>query len=116
MTTPSPPGAEGDRRDLASEATELIESVVLTVKEKATIPLTTAARAVVYGLVIAVLGVVALILLVVAVVRISDVWLIGWAGRVHGAHRLWIVYGLLGLLFSLGGLALWSRRTTKESA
>ena len=116
MTTPSSPGVDGDKRDLATEATELIESVVLTIKEKATVPLTTAARGVVYGLVIAVIGLVATILLLVAVVRLADVYLIGWAGRVNGAHRLWIVYAALGLVFTAGGLLMWSKRTVRDSA
>ncbi len=99
----------------ADQAADTIESVVLGVKEKTTVPLRTAARGVVYGLVLAVLGVVLLVVAVIAVVRVADVWLLGWAGRAHGHVRLSIAYGVLGMLFTLAGLWCWSRRAPKAS-
>ncbi len=106
---------EGNR-DWGDQAADTIESVVLTVKEKTTVPLRTAARAVVYGFVLAVLGTVLLLLTVVAVVRIADVWLLGWAGRAHGHVRLWIAYTVVGMAFTFAGLWCWSKRTPRESA
>ncbi len=106
---------EGNR-DWGDQAADTIESVVLSVKEKTTVPLRTAARGVVYGLVLVVLGVVLLVVTLVAVVRIADVWLLGWAGRAHGHVRLSIAYGALGMLLCLAGLWCWSRRTPRASS
>ena len=84
-TTPTPPSSPG--RDWTAQATDTIETVVLTVKEKTTVPLTTAARGLVYGLVIAVLGITCLIVLAIASVRVLTVYLP--VGQVnHGNHRV----------------------------
>jgi len=102
-------------RDWGDQAADTIESVVLTVKEKATVPLVTAARAVVFGLVIFVLAVVLVVLVVIGVVRVADVWLLGWAGRAHGHVRLSIAYGALGMLFTVAGLWCWQKSVPKAS-
>jgi hypothetical protein len=114
MTAPTtPPRPEPSGRDWTSEATEAIESLVLTVKDKTTVPATTIARGVVYGIVIAALGVAAAICLAIAGVRFLTVYLP--VGRVnHGHHRVWVADLLLGLLFTIAGLFCWSRRATKE--
>lgn len=109
-TPPPVPAAPG--RDWSDQAAEAIESVVLAVKDKTTIA-TTIARALVYGVVILALATTAGVLVVIAAVRLADVYLLGWAGRVHGRHRVWIAYLALGVLFSGSGLALWTRRTKK---
>jgi len=98
-------------RDWGDQAADTIESVVLTVREKATVPLVTAARAVVFGLVIFVLTAVLAVMLVIGVVRVLDVWLLGWAGRAHGQVRLWVGYVALGMLFTAGGLVCWRKST-----
>ena len=109
MAAPAP------SRDWTDQAADTVEAVVLTVKEKTTVPLQTAARAVVYGLVLATVGAVAAVVMVIALIRIADVWLLGWAGRVNdGQHRLYIAYLVLGMLFSLAGFFCWSRRRPKE--
>lgn len=111
-TTPPTPSPQ---RDWTEQATETVESLVLSVKEKTTV-LRTVARGIVYGLVIAVVGILAVVMLLIGAVRVADVWLLGWAGRVHGQHRLWIAYVVLGIFFTLVGLICWSRRTAKEPA
>jgi len=111
-TTPPTPSPQ---RDWTDQATETVESLVLSVKEKTTL-LRTVARGIVYGSVIAIVGILAVVMLIVGAVRVADVWLLGWAGRVHGEHRLWIAYVVLGIIFSVLGLFCWSRRTTRESA
>jgi hypothetical protein len=103
-------------RTLGDQAVDTIESAVLTVKEKATVPLVTAARAVVFGFVVAVLALVLLVLIVIGVVRAADVWLLGWAGRAHGHVRLWIAYCGLGILFTGAGLWCWSKGVPKVSS
>jgi len=110
---PEPPADSG--RSWTGQAADTIETVVLTVKDKTTVPLQTAARGIVYGIVLAVVALVALVVTLIAAVRIADVWLLGWAGRVHGHHRLYIAYLVLGMLCCLGGFLCWSKRGAKES-
>jgi len=106
---------EGNR-NWGDQAADTIESVVLGVKAKTTVPLRTAARGAVYGIVLAAVGAVLLIVTVIALVRVADVWLLGWAGRAHGHVRLSIAYGALGMLLTLGGLWCWSKRTPRASS
>lgn len=114
MSTPAAsPGPSSSGRDWTEQATEAVESLVLTVKQKTTVPATTIARALVYGVVIAALGTLALTLLVIAGVRFLTVYLP--VGRVHGHHRVWVTYLILGLLFTLAGLLCWSRRTKEQA-
>jgi hypothetical protein len=108
-TTSKPPSS------WTGSVADTVESVVLTVKDKTTVPLQTVARGLVYGLVLAVVAAIGLVLTVIAVVRVADVWLLGWAGRVNGHHRLYIAYLALGMVCSLGGFVCWSRRAPKES-
>jgi len=100
-------------RSWGDQAADAIETVVLEVKEKTTVPLRTAARALVYGIVLAVLGAVLLIVVIIALVRVADVWLLGWAGRAHGRVRLSILYGTVGMLLTVAGLLCWSKRVPK---
>ena len=114
MTAPSTPPRPGGGRDWTTEATEAIESLVLGIKEKTTVPATTIARGIVYGVVIAAVGLAAAICLAIAGVRFLTVYLP--VGRVnHGHHRVWVADLLLGLIFTLAGLYCWSKRASKES-
>ncbi|GAC1534553.1 MAG: hypothetical protein NVS3B12_15490 [Acidimicrobiales bacterium] len=118
MTGPNTPGpsmsppAQNPGRDWTDQAADAIESVVLSVKQKTTVPLTTIARAIVYGVVIAALGTVALVLAAVSTVRVLTVYLP--VGRVNdGRHRVWVADLIVGGIFTLAGLFLWSKRTSK---
>ena len=82
-----------------------IESVVTTVRDKTTVPVEKAARAVVYGLVGLVVGVVALVLLVVAIFRLH----VYIPGHREG-RRVWIADVGVGAIFVLIGGFCWSRR------
>ncbi|GAC1378047.1 MAG: hypothetical protein NVSMB4_07630 [Acidimicrobiales bacterium] len=118
MTGPHTPGpstsplAQSSGRDWTDQAADAIESVVLSVKQKTTVPLTTVARAIVYGVVIAALGTVALVLVAVSAVRVLTVYLP--VGRVNdGRHRVWVADLVVGGIFTLAGLFVWSKRTSK---
>lgn len=108
MTSPTTP-APAPERDWTVQATETVESVVLSVKARTTV-LFTVADAIVFGLVITVFAIVLLTVSVIAFIRISAVYLLGWAGRVDGQVRLWIAYVVLGMVFSVSGFILWSLR------
>ncbi|MGH9120829.1 MAG: hypothetical protein ACRDYC_02620 [Acidimicrobiales bacterium] len=97
--------------DWTDEIAGRIESVVGAVRDRTTRPATTAAKAIVYGLVAVVLGGIALTLLVLAILRVVEVYL-----PVHPlGRRVWITYAGLGAIFLGLGLFLWSRRRARKS-
>jgi len=82
-------------------ATDTVIRVVGTVHEKTTGPITTVARAVVYGLAAAILGLTALVLASVLAIRLITI--IPFVGDV------WVAYVALGLVFTVAGLFLWRK-------
>lgn len=93
--------------DWAVGATDTIVRVVDSVRAKTTGPAITAARALVYGLLALLVGTGALVLVIIGAVRAIDVYL---PDAVFGRHHTWAAHLLVGLAFSLLGLALWSKR------
>ena len=96
--------------DWAVQAADTIESVVGTLRDKTTVPLQTAAKAIVYGIVAAVAGTAALILLVAMAVRFLDAYL---PSRRIGDHHIWFAYLVVGSASTIGGLFLWRKRTPR---
>ena len=92
-STPSPAGG-----DWTVQIADTIESVVGSVSSK-TVIVETAARGLVYGVLILVMASAAMTLLTVALVRILD-----------NAFRIWAVYAILGGVFTVVGLFLWRMR------
>jgi multisubunit Na+/H+ antiporter MnhB subunit len=76
------------------------------VRDKTTVPVHKAARAVVYGLIGVVVGTITLVLLVVAIFRLH-VYIP--AGENEG-RKVWIAYVAVGAIFVLLGGLLWRRR------
>ncbi|MGI9604979.1 MAG: hypothetical protein ACR2P0_02450 [Acidimicrobiales bacterium] len=97
MPTPS-----DDAPDWPSQATEAIVGFVDNVKYKTTRPAALASRGLVYGLVILALGIPALIMFVVGLVHLLDKAI---------PQEVWLVYLILGSIFTLAGLFLWRKRT-----
>lgn len=91
--------------DWSAQAADTIESVVGTIRDKTTVPLTTVARALVYGIVAGVMGGAVLVLFAIAAVRVLEVYTPG---------NVWKVYAVVGGLFTVGGLFAWSKRTPKR--
>jgi len=112
----TPPGASpGNSTDPAGDwtvtVTERIVGLVTTLRDRTTVPVQKIARAVVFGLVITVMAVVALVLVVIGVLRLH-VYL-----PFHPvARRVWVTYVGLGAIFMVAGAFLWRKRTirTKE--
>lgn len=94
--TPAPAGP-----DWAAQTAANIERVVGAVRSKTADPLERIVRVVVYGLLAAVLGVTALVLLTAALVRAVDVAIPG---------EVWSAHLVVGGIFTLVGLFLWSKR------
>ena len=116
-TTPAKPAVSGSRSgggdDWTVQAADTIESVVGTIRDKTVVPLTTIARAVVYGMIAAILGVVALVLLVVGGLRVVIVYLPGWFADRPG-RSVWAADAIVGGIFTLIGLFLLRKANTRN--
>ena len=92
--------------DWPAQATDTIVKVVGTASDKVTGPVTTAARALVFGLFAAILGTAVVTLLSILAVRVANNYLPdAWVGEEH----VWAAHLLIGLVFSILGLILWRR-------
>ena len=96
--------------DWPSQAADTIERVVGSVRDKTTGPAISVARWIVYGTFALVVGSVLAVLMAIASVRILDVYLPdAWVGADH----TWAAHLLVGALFTLTGMVLWSRRSAR---
>jgi len=95
------PATDGD---WAAQTADTIERVVGSVRGKTAEPLDRIARLLVYGLVAGILGIAAVVLLAVAVVRGLDVAIPG---------EVWSAHAVAGGIFTLAGLFLWRKRSAK---
>ncbi len=92
---------EADFADTLSErALDTIDTVVATVNDKAIRPAVVAARGVVFGVIIGVIGLAVLVLFCVLFIRLTTI----------AGHRVWASYIVLGLIFSAVGAVLYARR------
>jgi hypothetical protein len=100
MTAPTP--ASQGTPEWSAQITDRFVETVDRVREATTGPVLKAARGIVYGFVIAVTGVMLLVLLIVALVRVLDIAIPG---------EVWSAYLVLGLVSCLAGAVAWRRRT-----
>lgn len=92
---------EADFADTLSErALDTIDTVVATVNDKAIRPAVVAARGVVFGVIIGVIGLAVLVLFCVLFIRLTTI----------AGHKVWASYIVLGLIFSAVGAVLYARR------
>ena len=91
--------------DWSVQAADTIERVVGAIRDKTSVPLITVVRALVYGLLVAVMGITMVVFLTVAAVRLVNVVL-----------EVWATYLLIGGIFTALGLFLLRKATSdKES-
>jgi cellobiose-specific phosphotransferase system component IIC len=93
------------------QAADHIESVVEAVKEKTTVPVTTVARALVFGLIAAAMGLAALVLAVIGLLRLH-VYLPFF--KHNEARKVWVTDAGAGAIFMLAGAFMWRKRRSKE--
>jgi len=98
--------------DWPAQATDSIVRVVGTVQEKVTGPVTTVARAIVYGTFAAILGGVAFVLLIILAIRIVNNYL---PDAVFGEDHVWAAYFIVGALLCVLALFLWLKREPKQA-
>jgi hypothetical protein len=82
--------------DWAARTADSIERVVTTVRDRTTRPLLVAGRAIVFGLLAAVVAVAAVVLLSIIIVRVLVIL----------TDRAWLAFLILGLLFVIAGFVL----------
>jgi hypothetical protein len=106
----STPAAKG-QQDWTDQIADRIESTVDSIKAKTTVPATLAARGVVYGVIVAVLAAALLFLLVLAGIRILDVYL-----PYHPiGRRVWTVDAGGAAIFLALGAFFWRKRRPKSA-
>jgi len=86
---------------LASQATSVVVNLVTSVRGKTTGPLLFVARLVVYSIAILIAAAAAVVLFVIAAVKIVNQLLPG---------DVWAAYLLLGAVFALVGTFFWTKR------
>jgi hypothetical protein len=96
------PGS-GVLADLPTRGTELVDSLVELLRDRAVRPLTLATRAVVFGIIILAASLVTLVLVSITLIRLLTVY--AFDGRV------WLSDLVVGAVFVVIGLVAWSRRT-----
>lgn len=90
-------GAPGPDPDWTVQVADAVERVVGSVRDKTTVPLTTVARALVFGLLAAIMGLAALVLVSVGLVRAVNTYLPG---------DVWSAHLLVGGIFTCAGALL----------
>ncbi len=98
------PAASGD---WTVQAADTVDRLVGTVRDKAVVPVTGIARWLVFGLLAAIVGVAALVLLAIGVVRALDAY-------IPGDDNVWAAHLVTGAIFVLPGLFLWSKRKPRQ--
>ncbi|MDA8309241.1 MAG: hypothetical protein M0Z46_01265 [Actinomycetota bacterium] len=101
---PAPASAAAELPRRAADAVQLL---VDTVHDKGVRPAILATRLLVFGLLVAGLGTVLVVVASIALLRIFDVYVFG--------HRVWLSYIVLGGALTLAGLATWTRRAARPS-
>jgi hypothetical protein len=96
----------GPGADWPAQAADTIVRLVGQVRDKTTGPALTAARGAVYGLLAALLGTSAAVLLAIGAVRGLDELI----ETLVDSRETWAAHGIVGLVFFLSGAFLWSRR------
>ena len=96
--------------DWTVQATDAIVTAVGKVEKKVTGPFTTAARGVVFGLFIFILGVTAVVVFTIMMVRLLNNYL---PDSFFGESHVWAAYTITGLIFLGIGLLIWPMRKPK---
>jgi len=95
----------GFAADLPVKATDRIDQLIELLRDKSVRPLTLAARAIMFGIIVFVASIVTVTLLSITFVRILTVY--AFDGRV------WLSDLVVGLLWVAAGLLLWWQRTER---
>lgn len=106
MPEESRPPSGAPQADWAVEAADKVEQFVSSIRSKTSDRLVGVARLVVFGVLAAIMGVMALILLTIASVRALDELI---------PRGVWIPYVLVGAIFVAAGSFLWSKKKARPA-
>lgn len=98
---------DGPAKDWAARQTELVVDAVERVRRLTTDRAIVAARTVVFGLVISILAIAALVLAVIISVRLADAYLPVGSGV---GDATWAAHGFVGAAFTALGAGAWASR------
>jgi hypothetical protein len=102
-----PGGPTGLAEEWSARGLDFVDQGLDVLHDRVLRPAILVGRSVVFGVIGFVVGLVVLILVVVALVRVLDVYVFG--------GRVWASYLLLGTILCLGGFFAWTRRTAPSS-
>jgi len=111
---PARPGQQPQGTDWTASTADTVERVVGSIRDKTAVPLTTVARAAVYGQIASVMGIAALVLVTIVVIRLGSSYLGGPLGN-HAGRSVWVTEGALGLLFVVLGSGLLKKANADRS-
>jgi hypothetical protein len=100
----TPPEESGP--DWTDQVADLVVDTVDTVRQKTTGPILQGARVVVYGVVAVIVAVMVGTLAIILGGRLLE----------YLPGPIWVAYGVLGAIFVIAGLILWSRRPRGATA
>ena len=103
----SPRTTAGLVADLPTRGADLVDSLVVLLRDRAVRPLTLATRAVVFGIIILAASIVTMVLVSIILIRVLTVY--AFDGRV------WISDLVVGGLFVIVGLVAWTQRTDRSA-
>jgi hypothetical protein len=109
MAQTAPPPGSPDT-DWTAQAADHIESVIDAVREKTTVPVTTIARALVFGVIALAMGFAAMIFVVIGLLRLH----VYVPFKHNEARRVWVTDAGAGAIFLLAGGLLWRKRRPRE--
>ena len=99
------PGRDEDMSDWTTDAADAIDNAVGLVRERTVEPVQAVARAVVYGVLVALVLLPALTLTTIGAFRLLTIAFFG---------HVWAPWCVLGGIFLLGGCYCWSKRTPRQ--
>jgi hypothetical protein len=94
--------------ELPARGADLVEALVVLLRDKTVRPLTLATRAVVFGIIVFAAALVTITLLSIALVRLLTVYVFD--------GRVWLSDLVVGVIFVGLGIAAWSQRTTSSDS
>jgi hypothetical protein len=94
--------------DWTTQATDLIDHAVATVRDKTVVPSRRYARLIVFGMLAAFFGLCALAVLALALFRL----LVIAANEAFGDGHAYVAHLLVGAIFVGAGMFMWTRRAT----
>jgi hypothetical protein len=93
--------------DLPTKGADAVDTVVDFITVKAVRPLTLATRGIVFGIIVFTASVVTVTLLAITLIRVLTVYIPG--------NRVWVSDLIVGVLFVIGGIALWMQRIDRTA-